>query len=1005
MSDLTIFRQRFRETFVLATFVTSIPLTSAVAQQSEDTAGGVVEATPADNGPIELEAEPSQPKLKFSFRHAPWEDVLEWLAEEADLSFSTEVVPTGTFNYIDEDQSFTAKEAIDLVNSYLLIKGYTIVRKGKMMIVIDLEDELDAQLVRDLLVETPVAELDKRGEYEITKTRFNLDKVDAAEAEKQISQLMSPVGSIVVMPGAKQMMATETGGTLRMIREILASLEKTAAEDEKGKLHTFPLKIATADEVLLVARPLLGIEEEKFASEDGTIRISAGALGRMVFATGDADSIKLIKQIVEQVDARDTASDSSGVLEMHQFMSHKVSTADSDSVLRVLQTLFVGDQAVRLEINRSTGGIFAYAKPSQHRAIRATIAEMELNPERVEVIALRNTDPAAATLLIEKLFSTSQKPPIVDGTLNPPQLVVRGSQPQIEQIRLLLDDMGERAGFGGLMATAAPRTGNVRMIPMTPETANMAIQRIQRIWPTLSRQNEIRIVAPTEESILRTFPRDDRLQRRGPRRGMGPRGRRPELERTPGETNEPAEPSGEDREARIQADTPFVTHSVIAQDVSAQDESAANDTEPEVVELESATPPTDEQRTGGSDIVVAPTPDGLMISSDDTEALNAIHALIEAFAATEATSGPRFNLFYLKHVEAETAQTLLTSILTGLTSSPPPTISASTGSTSTPRTGPVSLQPSSSSALGIGMPHMVADKRLNAIFVHGEPTEVAMIKQLLEVIDIESGPEEVLTFPKPRFIPVFNTDAENVAKVIREVYANRIIKEETRSRDNNQDRNRGGFPFGGFGRGRGGDQDNNRGGNATPQATGDLPMMTVGVDIETNSLVVSAPGPLLSEVESVVQELDRRAADKPPESIAVFNLKRTEPYVIRDTLVNLLGDQVEVSDASSSDSRSRTSSRESSRPNSGPSTGVPFMRQPGTGGRIGDRYLQPNASHAGPDARSRCNHSRWTVRGGTGRGGFPARGGGTDGSRGGGGRGGANEAAADGNVILRTEQR
>ncbi len=967
MLDLWVFRQLNLRIFVLTAFIASISLTSAFAQQTTELAAEV-----ADEGPIRLDTNEDEPNLKFSFRHAPWEDVLEWLAEEANLSFSTEVVPSGTFNYIDEDQSFSPKEAIDLVNSYLLIKGYTIVRKGKMMIVIDLEDELDAQLVRDLLVETPTDDLDKRGEYEITKTRFSLDKVDAEEAEKQISQLMSPVGSIVVMPGARQMMVTETGGTLRMIGEILTSLERTAAEDEKGKLHTFPLRIATADEVLVVARPLLGIEEEEFANEEGTIRISAGALNRTVFATGDADSIKLVKQIVEQVDSRDASGNSSGIIEMHQFMSHKVASTDSDSVLRVLQTLFVGDQAVRLEINRSTGGIFAYAKPSQHRAIRATIAEMELNPERMEVIPLRNTDPAAATLLIEKMFSTNPKPPLVDGTLNPAQLVVRGSQPQIEQIRLLLDDMGERGGLGGTLANMTPRTGNVRMIPMTPETANEAIQRIQRIWPSLRRQNEIRVVTPREESLLQSFPSEDRSPRRGRRRGMGPRGRRPDIERPPAESTPADDPSEEDREARLGPVDSFETRVVsdAPPEGSPESNAASPDSGP-VAEDTSASRP--------DDIVVAPTPQGLMISSDDTEALNAVHALVEAFASSEVASGPRFNLFYLKHVEAETAQTLLTSILTGLTATPPPTISsaATNGSTET-RTGPVSLQPSSSSALGIGMPHMVADKRLNAIFVHGEPTEVAMVKQLLEVIDIESGPEEVLTFPKPRFIPVFNTDAENVAKVIREVYSNRIIKEDSRSRDNNQDRGRGGFPFPFFGRGRGGDRGGDDRGSTAPQATGDLPMMTVGVDVETNSLVISAPGPLLSEVESVVRELDRRAAAKPPESIAVFNLKRTEPYVIRDTLVNLLGDQVEVSDTSSTDNRSRTSSRPSTGP--GTSTAVPFTRQPGGGGGsavdIFSRMRQMQTQRGQSGNRD--------FRGGTGRGGFPTRGG----DRGGRDRGG-----------------
>ena len=158
-----------------------------------------------------------------------------------------------------------------------------------MLLVIDLEDELDAQLVRDLLVETPVSKLKDRGEYEITKTRFDLTNVDAAEAEQQISQLLSPVGSVVVIPGAKQIMATETGGTLRVIQEVLASLEKSALEAEKGKLHSYLLKVATADEVLAVARPLLDIGEDDNSSEDGSIRISADPLGRTVFATGEPE--------------------------------------------------------------------------------------------------------------------------------------------------------------------------------------------------------------------------------------------------------------------------------------------------------------------------------------------------------------------------------------------------------------------------------------------------------------------------------------------------------------------------------------------------------------------------------------------------------------------------------------------------------------------------------------------------------------------------------------------
>ena len=52
--------------------------------------------------------------------------------------------------------------------------------------------------------------------------------------------------------------------------------------------------------------------------------------------------------------------------------------------------------------------------------------------------------------------------------------------------------------------------------------------------------------------------------------------------------------------------------------------------------------------------------------------------------------------------------------------------------------------------------------------------------------------------------------------------------------------------------------------------------MTLGVDTGSNSIVVSAPGPLVKEVEAVVAELDRRAMSDPGEDIAVVRSQANE---------------------------------------------------------------------------------------------------------------------------------
>ena len=304
-----------------------------------------------------------------------------------------------------------------------------------------------------------------------------------------------------------------------------------------------------------------------------------------------------------------------------------------------------------------------------------------------------------------------------------------------------------------------------------------------------------------------------------------------------------------------------------------------------------------------------------MITSEDADALDTIQSLVEVFASQDASGLPQFHLFYLKHVEAETARTLITSILTGITgtSTTGMTIGSATSSGSgSGALGSLSQNRSSSSTSTAftSLPHIVADKRLNALFVNGSADQIALVKQLLEVVDTESGPEEVLTFPRPQFIPVYHTKAETVANVLRQVYANRLESGPTNNRGQQDPRQMMGFPPGfaeRFG-GRGGDRGGDREGRSGQSAAGDLPKMTIGVDEESNAVIVSAQGPLLKEVESVVAELDRRAMNKPAENIAVVTLKRTNPQLVQEAIANVLGDSVEVTQSSAGTSSNSSSS-------------------------------------------------------------------------------------------------
>ena len=113
-------------------------------------------------------------------------------------------------------------EALDVINSVLLTKGFTLVRSGRMLVLVNLEDGIPPNLVTDV----PLDELDKRGEYEIIRVAFPVLNMTAEEAAEEVKPLLGPQGTVIVLPQAKRIQVTETGGRLRTIRSVINAVER-----------------------------------------------------------------------------------------------------------------------------------------------------------------------------------------------------------------------------------------------------------------------------------------------------------------------------------------------------------------------------------------------------------------------------------------------------------------------------------------------------------------------------------------------------------------------------------------------------------------------------------------------------------------------------------------------------------------------------------------------------------------------------------------------------------
>jgi len=283
-------------------------------------------------------------KLRFNFRFQPWKAVLDWMAQQAGFSLVMDSPPPGTFNYSD-DRQFTPAEAVDLLNSVLLTKGYTLVRRERMLMLVNLQDGIPANLVGA----TPEEELDKKGEFEIVSVAFDLARLSPEEAESEIKKLLGPQGSVVVLPQSRQIQVTDTGGRLRSIRRTLRRIEEPAGG--AAPVRAFDLKNVVPQNVMDVLRQLLDIPADRNVSSDGSIRLALDATNQRLLISGKPDKSARAEEILKALDVPAAGTAAGTVLETPQLEVYPITGADSDSTLKVMQTLMAGQPDVRLRMD------------------------------------------------------------------------------------------------------------------------------------------------------------------------------------------------------------------------------------------------------------------------------------------------------------------------------------------------------------------------------------------------------------------------------------------------------------------------------------------------------------------------------------------------------------------------------------------------------------------------------------------------------------------------------
>jgi len=790
-------------------------------------------ALPATESPVIAKPPASDQAtgLRFSFSGAPWREVLNWLAEESELALHVGDVPGGSFTYSDP-ATFSTDEAIARVNLFLIPQGFAVVRRGQLLSVISLGDPRSLQQLDALATLTPLAELDGRSDHEVVKCIVPLGTINAHDVTTELQPLMLMIAP-VVLPKSNQLIVTETAGKIRSVLEVIRAMESTEPE---SIVQRFDLQHVDVDTVLMIAGSHLGLTAGATAGAD--ISISTDATGKSLFVTGTQDKIERLQTLLKTLDVPGEQEESTAAM---QLRSHRVTGDNLQAVYNVLQTVLAG-KSLRLSMQANTSSIVALADDSVHQQIESTIQELQAPAIDFAVIDLHTLDPYFVVSLIGEMFGTqsttdtrswrdrsrsdesaAMTAPKVDADPGNRRLFVRGTMDQVAQIRQMVENLDSR------------RAGRdeVRVVPLRGQHRQQVLKAAERFWRG---DNQVQILPSIDgfdhhDQVIERAVHPDQSSDRP----VSTPGHAQPATDDPYEAGVPRQPLGEAQEALVSL--------------------PLHDTEPAVVSPNNQAAVTQVGHKPVAPIRGQLVPQGILLQSDDLVALDRFQDhLLEIAASSKNTPSPPI-VYYLKYVSADDAVKMLADLLDGgqsLADTPPGTLINGSVAGASGYFGSFTTKREGMTTVTAGTATIVSDARLNRLIVQGTAEDVSVIEGYLRIIDKGNSITNIETFGRSHVIELMHTKAADVAEMVKQAYAGRIVSAQPNAAGqpaaaptpNSNDRR--------------GDNQGRRDGADRP-TRGRQAEMTVAVHESSNSLVITAPDALFAEVEALIQSVDIRS--------------------------------------------------------------------------------------------------------------------------------------------------
>lgn len=832
-------------------------------------------------------------KLTFEFKNTDWGKVIRWFADEAKLDLNMAVTPEGSFNYSSNGE-FTLLQAMDIINSFLIREqGYILLRHANLIIVHDLNNEIPPTMIETI----PITELDKRGEYELTQTEFDISGFDGPKFSGDIERLIrdDQGGKQLLVESSEILFVRETGGRLRLIRKYL-DMAKSIANGRETSMKIVELKFITPEEVMTVARELIPLDDENsFEDREAgeKLKVVVQSFGNKFILQGTGKTLKRFNELIELLDKEVTASTTATELAQPVTKRYPIAN-DQELILQVMRTMLAGTEGLRLALAEETGEIIAYGTPEVHATIVKILESLQSDSSEFEVIQLNDYDADSMIEILNKLYGIADdaeaapnQPIFMADPLFSERLVAKAKPSQLAAIKKLVESIDPPLGEGSAYDK------NYLQYEYRGKQADMAIQLLQDTYGALGRPNKINIVrSKAARTGIDTVERKDGTENPSNEKGNG-FNQAPKKE-SEGEKKGPAKSEPDQAPPKKKSDSDTTTafqprSGFVPVSFLIQEDDKKKSTTKEV------------QSVDGAPILIRENAAGLMIVSDDLKALAEIKRILDD--QEELLNKPGLpTIIELKHRKAVEMKDLLQMFL-GISSGDSGGgggggLGGMLGGMAQNAIGGMAGQMVGgllgggggggdtgvvASDLLTGDVRIDADALKNVLLVQANPIDMATIMEYINYFDTDSPDQNPELDGRTYAIRIEYRDATALAEVVKAQFPNRLNTGRSQNQQNNPQAQQMQMLqqlMGGRGRGGRGGQG---GQNGVEQSE---PKMTVGVDAEMNAILITGPEFLYEQVRLLVQQLDTPEAIKDG-TVVVVGLKNIRPEGLRDAINSL----------------------------------------------------------------------------------------------------------------------